>query len=69
MLAAARGSTSAPVTPPPEDTPTPAEAPPIESPAAEAKPAASAPKSTAVVDRKTMSVADMITWCREHDAK
>jgi hypothetical protein len=69
MLAAARaGATAskpaAKTAPPPEPAGEPASA------GGEAAPApAKKPSTTGKVDRSTMSVADMLAWCREHDAK
>ena len=53
ILAAARGGGGKPA----------AAAPP------KAEPAAAKPQATAKVDRSKMSVADMLAWCRQHDAK
>jgi hypothetical protein len=77
MLAAARGGATAPKppakappAPKPADEPASAredEGEPTAPPAPE-KPAAK-PAASGKVDRSTMSVADMIAWCRQHDAK
>jgi hypothetical protein len=76
MLAAARAGKAggaAPAAPaaaepepePAEETPAEAAEEVVESPAPAAKPAA----SSGPLDKKTMSIADMCNWCREHDTK
>lgn len=68
MLAAARGGAApaAKSKPAPEPEPEPV----AEAPAAESEPAAeAAPTSVGPVDKSSMSIADMIAYCREHDAE
>jgi hypothetical protein len=76
MLAAARAGGAAGATKPQVAAPaakTQAAAPPAEeeAPSEEAvAPAAAAPaKTTEKIDKSKMSIADMIAWCRQHDAK
>lgn len=83
MLAAARAEKSGGAAPAAEATPEPADAsdtPDEEPPAFEADdetetevesaeaPAAEGPSSGGRVDKSSMSVAEIIAWCREHDA-
>jgi hypothetical protein len=63
MLAAARGEQAGPAKPP-ADEPTPA----VAQPAKAVAPAAPSSGEIKRVDRSKMSVAEMLAYCREHDA-
>jgi hypothetical protein len=60
--AAAAAKTQAAAAPVKQETP-------AEEEVAEAPPAAAPAKSTEKFDKSNMSIADMIDWCRQHDAK
>jgi hypothetical protein len=56
-------------TPAAEESPADEE-PPVEEPAVEAPPAAKpVAKSSEKIDKSTMSIDDILAWCRQHDAK
>jgi hypothetical protein len=47
----------------------PVETEPVAVAAAKPAPAAAPAKTTEKIDKSKMSIADMIAWCRQHDAK
>jgi hypothetical protein len=73
MLAAARANTAAGAAPakPEAKVPVPTK-PQAEAPPAQQEPSAAPatpPKEVKAIDKSTMSIADIVAWCREHDAK
>ena len=75
MIAAARAEKSDGAAPPPAaETPAATEEPAaetaaVEEPAAEESPPPSKAPAAGKVDRSTMSVDDMVAWCRQHDGQ
>jgi hypothetical protein len=71
ILAAARGKAAAEPAAPAAKAPAEKSAPPAPKPKAEEPPPAPAPAAKApagAVDKKSMTIDQMIAWCREHDA-